>query len=52
VTWKRKTVIRILLMVAEFLADEEWREEIHNLANHIAAEPTESYEVAEGHGVH
>ena len=35
-TWKQQTVIRILLIVAKMLADEEWRDEIKNLSSHIS----------------
>ena len=34
-TWKEKTVIRILLFVAQMLSDEKWRKEIEHLSNHI-----------------
>ena len=44
-TWKKKTVIRILLLVAQMLADGDWREEIEHLANHIAMEPAERLEL-------
>jgi hypothetical protein len=33
--WKQKTVVRILLLVARMLADEDWAEEIKHLSNHI-----------------
>lgn len=36
-TWKEKTIVRILLLVARMLAeDSELREELQNLANHIS----------------
>jgi hypothetical protein len=34
-SWKEKTVVRILLMIAEMLAAEPWSKEIHHLSNHI-----------------
>jgi hypothetical protein len=34
-SWKQRTVVRILLFVAQMLADEEWRKEIEHLSNHI-----------------
>lgn len=34
-TWKQRTVIRILLFVAQMLADEEWAQEIAHISNHI-----------------
>ena len=43
--WKKKTVIRILLLVARMVEDSGWDEEIQALANHIAAEPTERLEL-------
>jgi len=36
-TWKQKTVMRILLLVAQMLADEAWAEEIKHLSNHIGS---------------
>jgi hypothetical protein len=44
-TFKRKTVIRILLLVARMLADGIWAKEIEHLANHISASPTEEFEL-------
>lgn len=41
-TWKQRTVIRILLLVAEMLADEEWAKEIEHLSNHITQQKNES----------
>lgn len=35
-TWKQKTVVAILLLVARMLADEPWASEVKNLANHIS----------------
>ena len=35
-SWSDKTVIRILLLVAKFIASEGWRKEIGDLANHIS----------------
>jgi hypothetical protein len=40
-TWKQKTVIRILLIVAEMLADAEWRKEVRTLATHISVNAPE-----------
>jgi hypothetical protein len=37
VTWKQKTTIRILLLVARMLADDPWANEIKDLANHVNA---------------
>jgi hypothetical protein len=34
-TWKQKTVVRILLLVAQMLAEEPWAKEIEHLSNHI-----------------
>jgi hypothetical protein len=45
-TWKQKTVIRILLLVARMMADEPWGDEIKHLANHINAELGVVYERA------
>lgn len=36
-TWKDKTVIRILLIVAKMVSEPEWRREIEALSNHIGA---------------
>lgn len=36
-TWTEGTVVRILLMVAQLIAKEEWRKEIATLATHISA---------------
>jgi hypothetical protein len=33
--WKQKTVLRILLVIAQYLAEEELKTELRNLANHI-----------------
>lgn len=35
-TFKQLTVIRILLIVAQWLADDEWAAEIKSLATHIS----------------
>ena len=35
-TWKQKTVIRILLFVAQMLSDAQWQKEIEHLSNHIS----------------
>lgn len=38
-TWKEKTVIRILLLVARVVCDEQWvQEEIKHLNNYISTE--------------
>ena len=37
-TWKQKTAIRILLLVARMLVDEVWAEEIKNLSTHIGVQ--------------
>jgi hypothetical protein len=34
-TWKQKTVVRILLFVAQMLAEEPWAKEIEHISNHI-----------------
>lgn len=34
--WKEKTVVRILLMVAGWIAPSEWKKEIEQLGNHIS----------------
>ena len=34
-TWTNRVAVRILLLVARMFADNEWREEIKQLANHI-----------------
>jgi hypothetical protein len=35
-SWKQKTVIRILLLVAKMVNDDEWlKEDIKHLSNHI-----------------
>lgn len=33
--WREKMVIRILMLVAEFMADGEWKKEVHALALHL-----------------
>lgn len=39
-SWTSKVVIRMLLLVAEFMClDPEWRKEVRHLANHIAMGP-------------
>ena len=40
-TWKEKTVIRILLLVAKMLAADEWKAEIKELATHISVNAPE-----------
>ena len=35
-TFKEKTVIRILLLVAKFIAPAEWQKEVESLATHIS----------------
>lgn len=35
-SWREKTVIRILLMVGKFMADEAWKRDIESLSNHIS----------------
>lgn len=35
-TWEDKTVIRILLLVAKFVAREPWHKEIEQLSSHIS----------------
>lgn len=37
-TWKQKTVIRILLLVARMLADEVWADDIMNLSISIGVQ--------------
>lgn len=34
-TFKQKVVIKILLLVARMLADNEWQKEVENLSTHI-----------------
>jgi hypothetical protein len=34
--WTDKTVIRILLIVAKFMAQEPWKKDIEQLAAHIS----------------
>jgi hypothetical protein len=35
--WKQKTVVRILMIVARMVAEDEWlKDELKNLANHIS----------------
>jgi hypothetical protein len=41
VSWSDKTVIRILLLVAKFIASEGWRKEIDALASHISVHAKE-----------
>jgi len=36
-TWKDKTVIRILLLVARIVGEEKWIKDIQELANHISS---------------
>lgn len=36
-SFNMKTAIRILLLVAKIMSDDEWRVEIQNLSNHINA---------------
>jgi hypothetical protein len=40
-TWKMKTAIGILLLVARIVSDEEWRDEIKTLATHISVHARE-----------
>lgn len=40
-TWKQKTVIRILLIVASMLCDPEWKAEIEKLSTHIGVNAKE-----------
>lgn len=35
-TWKQKTICRILLIIANMLADPELRKELHSLHYHIS----------------
>lgn len=34
--WQEKTVIRILMVVAQLLAPTEWAEQVKNLATHLS----------------
>jgi hypothetical protein len=34
-TWKQKTLIRILLLIAKMFAEQPWVAELNALANHI-----------------
>jgi hypothetical protein len=40
-SWSDKTVIRILLLVAKFLASDGWRKDIDALAVHISVHAKE-----------
>lgn len=35
-TWRAKTVVAILLLVARMLDEGEWQHELRTLANHIS----------------
>lgn len=37
--WTDKTVIRILLLIAKFMASDPWKKDIEQLANHISVGP-------------
>ena len=41
-TFKEKTVIRILLLVAKFIAPAEWQKEVESLATHISVNAREA----------
>ena len=41
-SWKDKTVIRILLLVASFISRDEWKKEINSLASHISVNMPEA----------
>lgn len=41
-TWKEKTVIRILLLVAKFLSPSEWAKDVESLATHISVNAKEA----------
>lgn len=34
-TWREKTAVRILLLVAKLIAPTEWQKDVEQLANHI-----------------
>ncbi len=34
--WKEKTVIRILLVIAQWIAPSEWKKDVETLATHIS----------------
>lgn len=34
-SWRDRTVIRILLLIAVFVSEESWRKELQGMANHI-----------------
>lgn len=40
-TWREKTLIRILLFVARIVAPDTFRSEVQNLANHISVHAPE-----------
>ncbi len=42
-TWKERTVVRILLLVARMLSEEPWADEIKHLSNHITSGIGEDY---------
>ena len=44
-TFRRKAVIRILLLVARMVDDGRWAKEIEHICNHILAGPTEELEL-------
>ena len=33
--WRDKTVIRILMVIAGFMARDEWKKDVNNLAAHL-----------------
>lgn len=39
--WKEKTVVRILLLVARFIAPAEWQKDVESLATHISVNAKE-----------
>jgi len=41
-SFKEKTVIRILLLVAKFIAPAEWQKEVESLATHISVNAREA----------
>jgi hypothetical protein len=45
-TWRDKTVIRILMLVATLIAREEWKKEVSGLAAHLTFIPEERVEPA------
>jgi hypothetical protein len=44
-TWKQKTIVRILLFIAQMLADDDWaKKELGHISNHITTHRDEAEE--------